>query len=783
MKKDKTMTVPTGRASISLKLWCLSGGLLLAMTGILGYTVSSLGQQEKDGHVINLAGAQRMLTQKMTKALLNLRLGDASSATEAQEARDRFDKVLNGLRAGDTELGLPATKRIEELEELSKVEKLWHPFAAHVDTVVQGWPAIATSLDNVMAAEATVFNSALDLATLTQQVADTTTATAIASLPAFVERSAKALLYYVFTGDNAFADESREAATFVTRLVTALQDGDTDLGMNPIVETDLLERATRFQAKWDEIQRHAAAVFESFPEVREAQGQVAATNGALLAQMNKAVGAYAAGARAKIDSMITAETWLVSVLFVLGAIASWWILRGILSSLRQITTRITSMASGELGLQPVPALSNDDLGRLSMAFNEMLENLQELEHRMSEIADGRYDVHVEPRSEGDRLAHALNGMSNALRTQSQQTQQLNDSISRSAEDAAKFISDVDHILQDVARRDLTGRLSNITTEQYQGIQQALNQAIGNLDESLCAVADASQRVASATTEIDAGSRSLAQSASEQASTLQGISTSLAQMAAMCKQNAASAQTGRSLAQDARSTADRGARSMNELATSVNLIKTKADETAQIISTIDEIAFQTNLLALNAAVEAARAGDAGKGFAVVAEEVRNLAMRSAEAARNTATMIGESVKSAEDGVGLTEEVRRNLQEINDRVAKVGEVMDEVAAASEQQDRGVGDITEAVGQLNQVTQQNAASSQESAAASKEMSSQASTMRSLVSSFRLTMTGAPVTATATATMAEAAEAVLQSTSTTPPSSEHAIPFDDDFTALSEF
>jgi methyl-accepting chemotaxis protein len=203
---------------------------------------------------------------------------------------------------------------------------------------------------------------------------------------------------------------------------------------------------------------------------------------------------------------------------------------------------------------------------------------------------------------------------------------------------------------------------------------------------------------------------------------------------MTQQNSGNAKEARRLSKVAETSVEAGVESMLRLSDAINKIKASSDSTAKIIKTIDEIAFQTNLLALNAAVEAARAGDAGKGFAVVAEEVRNLAMRSAEAAKNTANLIEESVKNSESGVALNQEVLKNLNDINNQVKEVGAVMAEIAEASEQQTHGVEQVNSVINQMNVVTQEVAANAEESAAGAEELSGQAEELKGMVRAFRL-------------------------------------------------
>ncbi len=275
---------------------------------------------------------------------------------------------------------------------------------------------------------------------------------------------------------------------------------------------------------------------------------------------------------------------------------------------------------------------------------------------------------------------------------------------------------------------------------------------GPINRIIAGLTSGAEQTASAAGQVSSASQSLAEGASEQAAAIEETTSSVEEMSSMTKQNAGNANEAKNLAATARASAEKGAEAMTRMTQAIDDIKKSADETAKIIKTIDEIAFQTNLLALNAAVEAARAGEAGKGFAVVAEEVRNLAMRSAEAAKNTANMIEGSVRNADNGVAISKEVAGALTEIEDNARKVNDLVAEIAAASNEQARGIEQISTAVGQMDSVTQQNAANAEESASASEELSAQAEELNKMVADLRALVGGASAAGTTSAAQAKA-------------------------------
>jgi methyl-accepting chemotaxis protein len=316
-----------------------------------------------------------------------------------------------------------------------------------------------------------------------------------------------------------------------------------------------------------------------------------------------------------------------------------------------------------------------------------------------------------------------------------QEAQAKDEIGQSLMAFAGF---VDHMvyagecLRTVAKNDLTIDVNLLGSEDTMGM--ALKTLVDNLNDAFRNIATATNQVSTGSQQVADTSIALSQGATEQASSVEELSASMEEISAQTKQNSDNANEANTLAKTAKVNAEQGNRQMLEMLRAMQEINESSANISKVIKVIDDIAFQTNILALNAAVEAARAGQAGKGFAVVAEEVRNLAARSASAAKETTEMIEGSIQKAENGTKIVNETASALAKIVAGIEQVAYLVGNINAASNEQSLGIAQVNQGIMQVSQVVQTNAATSEESAAASEEMSSQAQFLMEMIEQFKL-------------------------------------------------
>ena len=296
------------------------------------------------------------------------------------------------------------------------------------------------------------------------------------------------------------------------------------------------------------------------------------------------------------------------------------------------------------------------------------------------------------------------------------------------------LHEAQEVLKSLAANDLTKSMTGAYQGEFEQMKASLNSALGNLSSTMTLVRDAVEGVSAGSEQITKGNEDLSQRTSEQASSLEETSASMEEMTSTVKQNADNAKQANQLAIAARETADKGGAVTVKAVEAMGEINKSSKKIADIITVIDEIAFQTNLLALNAAVEAARAGEHGRGFAVVAAEVRNLAQRSATAAKEIKGLINESIQRVNDGSELVNQSGKTLEEIVNSVKRVTDIIAEISAASQEQASGIDQVNKAIMQMDETTQQNAALVEETTSASQSMKEQAKELMRQVEVFKV-------------------------------------------------
>jgi methyl-accepting chemotaxis protein len=312
--------------------------------------------------------------------------------------------------------------------------------------------------------------------------------------------------------------------------------------------------------------------------------------------------------------------------------------------------------------------------------------------------------------------------------------ELSQNVNGLVETSDQGLQEIARMLGSLSRGDLTDRIVNDYQGTFGQLKDDANATAEKLGQIIREIKEATDTINTASQEIASGNSDLSQRTEEQASSLEETASSMEELTSTVKQNAENAKQANQLAIGASDVALKGGEVVHEVVTTMDSINESSRKIVDIIGVIDGIAFQTNILALNAAVEAARAGEQGRGFAVVAGEVRNLAQRSAAAAKEIKTLIGDSVGKVEGGSKLVAQAGATMDEVVTAIKRVTDIMSEITAASVEQSAGIEQVNLAITQMDEVTQQNAALVEEAAAAAESLEDQAQNLASTVSTFKM-------------------------------------------------
>jgi methyl-accepting chemotaxis protein len=396
-------------------------------------------------------------------------------------------------------------------------------------------------------------------------------------------------------------------------------------------------------------------------------------------------------------------------LLAAGAIAFFYVQRSLMRRLSGTCDTMRRLAEGDSDVAIAGVQDRDEIGEMARALTVFRDAAVEKAQLEAQAAQDRMTAEEErARSDAARAEAA------------RQVAQVVDGLGRG--------------LERLAEGDLTYRVRDDWAGEYTKIQDDFNGAIDQLQQTLTAIVESTREVSSASAEISSSTTDLSQRTEEQAANLEETSASMEQLSATVKKNAESAQQANGLMQGTRDVAGRSGEVVSQAVAAMTRIEESSRKISDIISVIDEIARQTNLLALNAAVEAARAGEAGRGFAVVAAEVRNLAQRSSQAAKDIKDLITNSSGAVGQGVQLVNRAGESLKEILKSINEVAGIVADIAHASAEQANGIDQVNRALSQMDEVTQQNSALVEENAATAKTLEHQSQALDGRVAAFRL-------------------------------------------------
>ncbi|MCG8483278.1 MAG: methyl-accepting chemotaxis protein [Clostridia bacterium] len=385
----------------------------------------------------------------------------------------------------------------------------------------------------------------------------------------------------------------------------------------------------------------------------------------------------------------------------------------------EIRTLVEKSVKGELSIRAEASEYEGDWNKLTSGINQLLEAIiepiKEARLVLGEMSKGNLSARIEGDYQGDHaeIKNALNSMGAEIQG---------------------YIEELTNILSDMANKNFRGEIEREYLGDFVKLKDSINHILEQFNSMLSEINASAEQVEAGADQVASSSQNLSQGSSEQAGSVEEISATITQVAEQAKENTVNANKANELSINAKTDAQNGDAQMAEMLKAMNEIKESSKNISNIIKVIDEIAFQTNILALNAAVEAARAGEHGKGFAVVAEEVRNLAARSAQAAKETTDLIDNSINKVEEGYKMANDTAKALGKIVTGATNAVEIVGMIANASNEQANAIGEVNQGIEQISHVTQSNTATAEESASASEEMAGQAQMLKVMMQAFKL-------------------------------------------------